>query len=104
MLKEEAGRRISVQHREYHYPCLDCSTSPNKNPTYLSRFWCWIGSKYEAERIAGEYFWLWACALISIVLYLILFFRLRGNIDVDPDDWKRVSLTKIFVFSLGVSS
>ncbi|KIO25801.1 hypothetical protein M407DRAFT_24856 [Tulasnella calospora MUT 4182] len=54
-------------------------------------FWCWIGSGYTAERIAGEYIWVWSSPLISSMLYLILFFRLRGNIDVDPSDWKRIS-------------
>ncbi|KAG8941710.1 hypothetical protein FRC04_004123 [Tulasnella sp. 424] len=54
-------------------------------------FWCWIGSHYLGERIAGEYFWLWFCAFTSIVLYPFLFFMLRGNIDVDPDNWRRIS-------------
>ncbi|KIO16181.1 hypothetical protein M407DRAFT_233327, partial [Tulasnella calospora MUT 4182] len=52
-------------------------------------FWCWIGSHYMGERIAGEYFWLWFCAFASIVLYPFLFFMLRGNIDVDPNNWTR---------------
>ena len=30
--------------------------------------------------------------LASIVLYTLLFFRLRGNIHVDPQNWKRIRI------------
>jgi hypothetical protein len=55
-------------------------------------YWCWIGSGFDAERIAGEYFWLWTAALSSIFFYTLLFFRLRGNIQVDPQDWKHIRI------------
>ncbi|KAG9044410.1 hypothetical protein FS842_001485, partial [Serendipita sp. 407] len=38
-------------------------------------YWCWISGHFNAERIAGEYFWLWLAAFASIALYLLLFFR-----------------------------
>lgn len=38
----------------------------------------------------GEYFWLWITAVLSIFLYTLLFFRLRGNIQVDLQNWKRI--------------
>ena len=60
---------------------------PFQSPT---PYWCWIGGAFDAERIAGEYFWLWTAALSSIFFYTLLFFRLRGNIQVDPQDWKRI--------------
>ncbi|QRV89717.1 G protein coupled glucose receptor regulating Gpa2 protein [Ceratobasidium sp. AG-Ba] len=53
-------------------------------------FWCWIGQGYMIERIVFEYLWLWSTALISIVLYGILFLRLRGFISVDPRRWTRI--------------
>ncbi|KAG8903040.1 hypothetical protein FRB99_003811 [Tulasnella sp. 403] len=53
-------------------------------------FWCWIGPSFLWERIVGEYFWLWFCAMINILLYPFLFFTLRGNIDVDPSNWRRI--------------
>jgi hypothetical protein len=53
-------------------------------PFYVATpFWCWINSKYLGARIAGEYFWLWFTAAVNVVLYIPLFFYLRGNIDVD---------------------
>ncbi|KAG8748249.1 hypothetical protein FRC10_007638 [Ceratobasidium sp. 414] len=53
-------------------------------------FWCWIGQGYLVERILFEYMWLWSTALISILLYTILFLRLRGFISVDPRRWTRI--------------
>ena len=47
---------------------------------------CWIGSGFLPERIAGEYFWFWFTGLLSLVLYVILFFCLRGNIETEG--WK----------------
>ena len=38
----------------------------------------------------GEYVWLGIGVLSSVVLYTLLFFRLRGNIQVDPQNWKRI--------------
>lgn len=57
----------------------------------IPRFWCWIGPHYLLERIFGEYFWLWFAAFVNILLYPFLYFTLRGNIDVDPTNWRRVS-------------
>jgi hypothetical protein len=54
-------------------------------------YWCWI-SGGDAERIMGEYLWLIIAALSSIVLYTLLFFRLRGNIQVDPHNWKDIHI------------
>jgi hypothetical protein len=53
-------------------------------------YWCWISSNFNAERITSEYLWLWFAAFSSIILYTFLFFRVRGNITVDPLDWRRV--------------
>jgi len=45
--------------------------------------WCWIGGAFSAQRIAGEYVWLWIAALASIVLYIPLFFIMKGTVDID---------------------
>jgi len=52
-------------------------------------YWCWI-SAGDVEQIFGEYFWLWIAMASSATLYTLLFFRLRGNIQVDPQNWKRI--------------
>ena len=62
---------------------------PFQSPT---PYWCWIGGGFDVERIVGEYLWLWTAALSSIFFYTLLFFRLRGNIQVDPQDWKRIRI------------
>jgi len=47
-------------------------------------FWCWISARYPADRISAEYVWLWVAALLSVVLYIPLYFCIRGNLEVDP--------------------
>jgi len=42
-------------------------------------FWCWVSQKYPAERLMGEYFWLWLTGFVSIVVYALLYNRLRGR-------------------------
>ena len=42
------------------------------------------------ERIAGEYFWFWFTGLMSLVLYVILYFCLRGNIGTEEKRWWRI--------------
>ncbi|KAG8755461.1 hypothetical protein FRC14_004028 [Serendipita sp. 396] len=49
----------------------------------IAGMWCWIKGEYFVERIALHYGWQWLSAFVSLVLYTLLFFRLRGNIQVD---------------------
>ncbi|KIJ42238.1 hypothetical protein M422DRAFT_780051 [Sphaerobolus stellatus SS14] len=58
--------------------------------TYLSGAGCWIGPKFPVERIVGEYFWFWFTALISLVLYVILYLALRGNVFTEEIRWWRI--------------
>lgn len=60
--------------------------------TLLQQFWCWIGdgSRYNAERLAGQYFWMWASLAISAFVYIALFFSFRGHLTVSSDHWWRV--------------
>ena len=63
------------------------------NPSFQSPvpYWCWISGN-DPERIVGEYFWLWIALLSSILFYTLLFFRLRGNIQVDQRNWKHIRI------------
>ncbi|QRV81876.1 G protein coupled glucose receptor regulating Gpa2 protein [Ceratobasidium sp. AG-Ba] len=60
-------------------------------------YWCWISQQYSKERIAGEYIWLWLAGFGNILLYIPLFFILRGNVVWDQDQgwrslrWRRLS-------------
>jgi len=61
------------------------STSPQSSPFYApTPFWCWISNGHEASRLFGEYMWIWLAALINIILYIPLYFCVRGNIKVHP--------------------
>jgi hypothetical protein len=68
------------------------SSNDNETDSFFTPapYWCWISGHFNAERIAGEYFWLWLAAFASIALYSLLFLRVRGNITVDPQDWRQV--------------
>ncbi|KAF7972384.1 hypothetical protein HWV62_18100 [Athelia sp. TMB] len=50
-------------------------------------FWCWIGDKYKAEQIAGEYVWMWVTMFVSFITYSLLFLWARGNLTVSPTQW-----------------
>ena len=60
----------------------------------FQQFWCWIGSRYNAERMAGQYIWMWVNLGVSALVYIILFFWARGNITVNPTYWWKVELHK----------
>ncbi|KDQ15112.1 hypothetical protein BOTBODRAFT_174281 [Botryobasidium botryosum FD-172 SS1] len=63
------------------------------NPGYYgpNGYWCWITEKYHAQQIASEYAWMWATAFLNVLLYIPLFFILRGNILVTGYhiEWRR---------------
>ena len=40
----------------------------------------------------GEYVWLMLGVLSSIILYTLLFFRLRGNIRVEAQNWRNIHI------------
>ena len=41
------------------------------------QFWCWIGngSKYNVERLAGEYVWMWIALAVSLLTYIPLVWK-----------------------------
>ena len=58
---------------------------PEKGPHYgisTSGYWCWISPQYKIERYVTDYLFMAASAAFSLLLYLLVFFRLRGNISV----------------------
>ncbi|KAG8934385.1 hypothetical protein FRC01_003342 [Tulasnella sp. 417] len=42
--------------------------------------WCWITEEYTGSKLGLEYFWMFFSAIISFILYTLVFLRLRGNI------------------------
>lgn len=54
---------------------------------------CWISADI-VPRLLGQYIWLWLTSFVSVILYLLLFFSLRGNVTVDPDKWWRIKFHK----------
>ncbi|KAH8977960.1 hypothetical protein EDB92DRAFT_1805358 [Lactarius akahatsu] len=50
-------------------------------------FWCWIGPKYNGERLAGEYVWMWIALFASVVMYVPVHFWMKGHLSVDGEKW-----------------
>jgi len=57
-------------------------------------YWCWIGSKYNAERLAGEYLWMWIALCASVVMYPPVHFWMKGYLSVDENKWYKFRLEK----------
>jgi hypothetical protein len=76
-------------HKEYETPtpvCYSKRSSFSLPLTLSDKYWCWIGSHYFAERLAGLYIWLWI-ALFSAALYIPLYFWAEGRLSVDKEKW-----------------
>ena len=58
---------------------------PDKGPYYgisPSGFWCWVSPQYLTERYTSDYLYMLVSTVFCIILYSLVFFRLRGNISV----------------------
>ena len=54
-----------------------------RGPYYgITSYWCWITPAYSTEQYTSEYLFIFASAGFSLILYLLVFFRLRGNITI----------------------
>ena len=57
--------------------------NPKKGPYYgIAGYWCWISPAYSTERLTTEYLFIFISAGSTLILYLLVFFRIRGNITV----------------------
>jgi hypothetical protein len=57
---------------------------------FLQQFWCWIGgngTRYNPERYAGEYVWMWTALFVSVITYVPLSFVALGILRVSPNCW-----------------
>ncbi|KAL5498853.1 hypothetical protein ACEPAH_1371 [Sanghuangporus vaninii] len=60
-------------------PAISLSSDPSKPPFYTpSPAWCYIGAAHITLRAGASYVFAWLAAIGSGVLYVLLFFRLRG--------------------------
>ncbi|KAH9055184.1 hypothetical protein EDB87DRAFT_1344417 [Lactarius vividus] len=57
-------------------------------------YWCWIDPKYNGERLAGEYIWMWIALFASVVMYIPLHFWMKGHLSVDGERWYKFRLVK----------
>ncbi|KDQ54703.1 hypothetical protein JAAARDRAFT_80279 [Jaapia argillacea MUCL 33604] len=55
---------------------------PLKNTHYMmpSPYWCWIGKNHLGDQLGGQYVWYWTTLLFSVLVYVLLFFKQRGNV------------------------
>jgi len=49
----------------------------------VSGYWCWISPEYPASRITLDYMFMFIAALLSFILYTMIFLRMRGNLVVE---------------------
>jgi len=63
--------------------------SIHKNYDIPTPYWCWLSPKYPAQRLAGEYIWMWVTLFTSVLLYIPLYFWTEGRLWVDPERWYR---------------
>jgi len=55
-----------------------------RGPFYgISGYWCWITDEYKSERITMDYMIMFLSAILSFILYTLVFLRMRGNIVVN---------------------
>jgi len=58
--------------------------SKARGPFYgISGYWCWIADEYETERITMDYMIMFLSAILSFILYTLVFLRMRGNLVVN---------------------
>ncbi|KAF8261258.1 hypothetical protein EI94DRAFT_1746329 [Lactarius quietus] len=57
-------------------------------------YWCWIGPKYNGERLAGEYLWMWIALFASVVMYILVHLWMKGLLSVDDEKWYKFRLAK----------
>ncbi|EGG04753.1 uncharacterized protein MELLADRAFT_108084 [Melampsora larici-populina 98AG31] len=41
--------------------------------------WCWIAFEGQGARVIFHQMWLWLTAIVSTILYVVLYFRIRGH-------------------------
>jgi hypothetical protein len=46
------------------------------------QYWCWISSRFNVERLAGAYLWMWIALFASIILYIPVYFWAMGRLSV----------------------
>ncbi|KAI0819683.1 hypothetical protein BC628DRAFT_1401598 [Trametes gibbosa] len=46
----------------------------------ISGYWCWIADGYPSERITLDYMIMFLSALLSFIMYVLVFLKLRGNV------------------------
>ncbi|KAI9453542.1 hypothetical protein BJY52DRAFT_1088953, partial [Lactarius psammicola] len=59
----------------------------HKNFETPTPYWCWINSKYNVERLGGEYVWIWIALFASVIMYIPLYFWTKGRLSTDPKKW-----------------
>jgi len=63
--------------------------TPERGPYFgISGPWCWINNKYPEEQIFLQYFFEFLAAGLSIILYLIIILRVRGNLVYTNEKWR----------------
>ena len=52
----------------------------------------WISPRFNGERLAGEYLWLWVALVASVVMYIPLYLWAKGRLSIG-DRWYKFHLS-----------
>ncbi|KZV92206.1 hypothetical protein EXIGLDRAFT_769185 [Exidia glandulosa HHB12029] len=85
---------LSWMYRLVFYAAIVGTQQAGKPLFAPTPFWCWISAAYHHEREPAFYLWLWSSTGLSILLYVPMFLRIRGNLEVDPSRFWRISLRR----------
>ncbi|KAI9508220.1 hypothetical protein F5148DRAFT_1198381 [Russula earlei] len=64
----------------------------HKNYEAPSPYWCWISPQFNAERLAGEYVWLWVALFASMTMYIPLYLWAEGRLSIG-ERWYKFRLS-----------
>jgi len=65
----------------------------HKNFDVPSPYWCWISPQFNAERLAGEYVWMWLALFTSVVMYIPLYLWAKGRLSIG-ERWYELHLSQ----------
>jgi len=68
------------------------SNGIHKNFATPTPYWCWISPEYKPERLAGEYVWIWIALSASVIMYIPLYFWMKGRLSIDHEKWYKIRL------------
>lgn len=68
--------------------------SPDASLFGPTPYWCWFAERYQYGRIPGSFLWYWLSMASSVLLYVPVYLRIRGNLHVEGAGWRLTTLRR----------